>query len=287
MNRRQFLSTGAAGAVSLTAFPYHLFAGETKKSATDRVKLGPKKIELSRLALGTGTHGGGGSSDQTRKLGYKGFADLFRAGYDQGINFWDSADQYGSHTYIREALKSVPREKVVILSKTNSTDAASVKADIDRYRRELGVDYIDVLLLHKMESADWNVKMKGPMDVVSEAVDRGVVRSHGVSCHTIEALRTAAKEPWVEIEFARINPAQAHMDADPATVLSVLKEMKQNGKGVVGMKILGQGDLRSKVDQCLQFALAQNCIDCMTIGSESRAEMEDLLRKIPPASVRG
>ena len=287
MNRRQFLSTSAAGAVSLAAFPYHLFAGETKKSATDRIKLGPKKIELSRLALGTGTHGGGGSSDQTRKLGYKGFADLFRAGYDQGINFWDSADQYGSHTYIREALKSVPREKVVILSKTNSTDAASVKADIDRYRRELGVDYIDVLLLHKMEAADWNVRMKGPMDVVSEAVDRGIIRSHGVSCHTIEALRTAAKEPWVEIEFARINPAQAHMDADPATVLSVLNQMKQNGKGVVGMKILGQGDLRSKVDECLQFALAQNCIDCMTIGSESRAEMEDLLRKIPSASVRG
>jgi aryl-alcohol dehydrogenase-like predicted oxidoreductase len=287
MNRRQFLSTSAAGAVSLAAFPYHLFAGETKKSATDRVKLGPKKIELSRLALGTGTRGGGGNSDQTRKLGYKGFADLFRAGYYQGINFWDSADQYGSHTYIREALKSVPREKVVILSKTNSTDAASVKADIDRYRRELGVDYIDVLLLHKMEAADWNVRMKGPMDVVSEAVDRGIIRSHGVSCHTIEALRTAAKEPWVEIEFARINPAQAHMDADPATVLSVLKQMKQNGKGVVGMKILGQGDLRSKVDECLQFALAQNCIDCMTIGSESRAEMEDLLRKIPSASVRG
>jgi aryl-alcohol dehydrogenase-like predicted oxidoreductase len=287
MNRRQFLSTSAAGAVSLAAFPYHLFAGETKKSATDRIQLGPKKIELSRLALGTGTRGGGGSSDQTRKLGYKGFADLFRAGYYQGINFWDSADQYGSHTYIREALKSVPREKVVILSKTNSTDAASVKADIDRYRRELGVDYIDVLLLHKMEAADWNVRMKGPMDVVSEAVDRGIIRSHGVSCHTIEALRTAAKEPWVEIEFARINPAQAHMDADPATVLSVLKQMKQNGKGVVGMKILGQGDLRSKVDECLQFALAQNCIDCMTIGSESRAEMEDLLRKIPSASVRG
>jgi aryl-alcohol dehydrogenase-like predicted oxidoreductase len=287
MNRRQFLSTGAAGAVSLTAFPYHLFAGDVKKSATDRIKLGPKKIELSRLALGTGTRGSGGSSDQTRKLGYKGFADLFRAGYDQGINFWDSADQYGSHTYIREALKSVPREKVVILSKTNSMTAASVKADIDRFRKELGVDYIDVLLLHKMEAADWNVRMKGPMDVISEAVDRGIIRSHGVSCHTIQALRTAAKEPWVEIEFARINPAQAHMDADPATVLSVLKEMKRNGKGVVGMKILGQGDLRSKADQCLQFALAQNCIDCMTIGSESRAEMEDLLRKIPAASVRG
>ena len=158
-----------------------------------------------------------------------------------------------------------------------------MKADIDRYRRELGVDYIDVLLLHKMEAADWNVRMKGPMDVVSEAVDRGIIRSHGVSCHTIEALRTAAKEPWVEIEFARINPAQAHMDADPATVLSVLQEMKRNGKGVVGMKILGQGAMRARQDDALRFALGTGVLDAFTIGAENIQEQQDLIRRIAAA----
>ena len=77
------------------------------------------------MAMGTGTSGGGGSSNQTRKLGYHGVAELFRAAYDQGVNFWDSADQYGSHTYLREALKTVPRDKVVILTKSNSTTAAA------------------------------------------------------------------------------------------------------------------------------------------------------------------
>ena len=287
MNRRHFLRTGAAGVISLNAFPYHLFAGETKKSATDRVVLGPRKIELSRLAMGTGTHGGNGSSNQTRKLGYQGVAELFRAGYDQGVNFWDSADQYGSHTYLREALKTVPREKVVIITKSTSVAAADMKADIDRFRRELGTDYIDVLLMHKMEAADWNIKMKPCMEVISEAREKGIIRSHGTSCHTLQALKTAAVEPWVEIDFARINPAKVAMDADPETVLSVLKKMKQNGKGVVGMKILAQGALRNKADEALQFALAQDCVDCFTIGSESRAEMEDLLRKIPAASTRG
>ena len=137
-----------AGAISLHRFPYPLFAAAKPKSATDRVLLGPRKIEISRMAMGTGTSGSNGSSNQTRKLGYHGVAELFRAAFDQGINFWDSADQYGSHTYIREALKTVPREKVVILTKTNSTTAAAIKADIDRYRRELGVDQIDILLLH-------------------------------------------------------------------------------------------------------------------------------------------
>jgi 1-deoxyxylulose-5-phosphate synthase len=287
MNRRLFLKSSVLGGYSLANFPHHLFAGTTTKSATDRITLGPRKIQVSRLAMGTGTHGSNGSSNQTRKLGLQGVAELFRAAYDQGINFWDSADQYGSHTYLREALKTVPRDKVVILTKTGSKTPADVKADIDRFRKELGVDQIDVLLMHKMEAADWNVQMKGCMDVISEARDRGLIRSHGVSCHTLQALKTAAAEPWVEIEFARINPAKIAMDAEPEQVLEVLAQMKAAGKGVTGMKILGQGALRNKVDESLQFALAQKSVDCFTIGSESRAEMEDLLHKIPGASTRG
>jgi aryl-alcohol dehydrogenase-like predicted oxidoreductase len=283
MNRRHFLGAAA----SFASFPYHLFAADRKKFASDRVRLGPRKIELSRLAMGTGTHGGGGSSNQTRQLGYKGVADLMRAAYDQGVTFWDAADQYGSHTYLREALKTVPREKVVILTKTNSRTADGVRADLDRYRKELGVDYVDVVLLHAMTAADWNTRLKPCMDVISEAREKGIVRSHGISAHSLPALQAAAKEPWVEIEFARLNPAQLHMDADPQTIVNVLRETKKAGKGVVGMKILGQGDLRGKAAEALQFALAQDCLDCMTIGAESRAEFEDLLKKIPDASVRG
>jgi 1-deoxyxylulose-5-phosphate synthase len=288
MNRRHFLQSTGMGALSLASFPYRLFAGETKKHATDKIMLGPRKIAVSRLAMGTGTVGSGGSSNQTRKLGYTGLAELLRAAYDQGVTFWDAADQYGSHPYLREALKTVPREKVVILTKTNSSNAAEVKADLDRFRRELSTDYIDILLLHCMTDGDWNRTMRGPMEVISEAREKGIVRSHGTSCHTLAALKTAAAEPWVEVDLAKINPAQLHMDSDPRTVLSVLREMKQAGKGVIGMKILGQGGLRHKVDESLQFALTHqpDYFDGFTIGSESRAEMEDLLRKIPAASTR-
>jgi hypothetical protein len=70
-------------------------------------------------------------------------------------------------------------------------------------------------------------------------------------------------------------------------VVSVLKQMKASGKGVIGMKILGQGDLVTKMDEALQFATAQEVLDCFTIGSESRTDLEGLLKKIPAASVRG
>ena len=134
---------------------------------------------------------------------------------------------------------------------------------------------------------DWPERKKGAMAVISEAQEKGIVRTHGTSCHTLGALKAAAASPWVEVDLARINPAQVAMDADPNTVLGVLRQMKTSGKGVIGMKILGAGKLRGKPDEALQFALAQDCVDCFTIGAENIAEMQDLTRKISAASTRG
>lgn len=286
MQRRSFLTTGA-GVVSLNAFPYHLFAGTEKKQASDIVTLGPRKIKLSRLAMGTGTNGGGGSSNQTKKLGLEGVSNMMRTAFDNGINFWDSADQYGTHPHIKESLKKTPREKVVILSKTHASTAAEMKADIDRFRREIGTDYIDILLLHCMMDGNWPDRKKGAMEYISELQEKGIVRTKGVSCHTMAALKTAAITPWVEVDLARLNPAGVAMDAAPGEVIPVLKQMKAAGKGIIGMKIFGAGKLRGKPDECLQYALSQDVLDCFTIGSESPAEMLDIAKKMPAASVRG
>lgn len=283
MNRRQFLGNGA---IAFGSFPHYLFASETKKTAADRVKLGPMRVEVSRLAQGSGTNGAGGSSNQTRKLGLEGLADLWKAAYDNGVTFFDSADQYGTHPHLKLALKGLPREKVAVLTKTHASTEKEMRADLDRFRREIGTDYIDILLLHCMMDDDWPQRKKGAMAVLSEAREKGIVRTHGTSCHTLGALRAAAKNPWVQVDLARINPARIAMDADVPSVLSVLREMKQSGKGVIGMKILGVGRLRNRIDEALQFALAQDCVDSFTIGAENRAEMEDLVGRIPAASVR-
>jgi aryl-alcohol dehydrogenase-like predicted oxidoreductase len=286
MQRRSFVKSGAA-ALSLNAFPYHLFASEKQKHATDRVLLGPRKIQLSRLAMGTGTNGGGGSSNQTKKLGVEGLARLLESAVDNGVTFWDSADQYGTHPYLKAALARVKRDRVVILSKTHASTEEEMKADIDRFRRELNTDYIDILLLHCMMDARWPERKKGAMEYINRLQSDGIVRTKGVSCHTLAALKTAAATGWVEVDLARINPAGVAMDAAPDVVLPVLREMKAAGKGIIGMKIFGAGRLRSRADECLQFALAQDVVDCFTIGSESEEEMKGLLAKIPAASTRG
>ncbi len=291
MDRRHFLRRGslAGGGVVLGAgtFPHHLYALAKEKRAQDIVTLGRTGIQVSRLAQGTGTNGFGKASNQTRKLGLTGFAELLRAGVDQGIRFWDLADQYGTHPHAKEALKTVARDKVVLLTKTHARTEKEMRADLDRFRSELGVDHLDVVLLHCMMSADWPKERAGAMAVLAEAKQKGIVRAHGVSCHDFGALKAAAASEWVEVDLARLNPAGIAMDAPVDQVVSVLAEMKQKGKGIIGMKILGAGGLRTRVDEALQYALASPVLDCFTIGAENRTELEDLLTRIPKASVKG
>jgi len=288
MHRREFLirSATALGATWLTSKSIFKAIAEqplpAKFAAYDAVTLGSTGIKTSRLAMGTGTVGSGGHSHQTA-LGVKGLSDLLLNGYDHGLRFFDAADSYGSHAHVAEALKHVPRDKVTVLSKSWARDAAGMRADLDRFRRELGTDYLDICLMHCMTEADWTNRYRGAMDVLSEAKQKGIVRAHGCSCHSIEALRAAAKSPWVEVDLARINPVGAIMDADPATVVGVLREMKAAGKAVVGMKILGQGALRNRQDEGIKFALSLGLLDAFTIGAESKQEQEDLIRRIAAA----
>jgi predicted aldo/keto reductase-like oxidoreductase len=250
-----------------------------KFSAADTVTLGKTGIQTSLLAMGTGTVGSGHHSHQTA-LGVKGLSDLLLNGYDHGLRFFDSADSYGSHPHVAEALKHVPRDKVTVLTKTWARDPASASADLDRFRRELGTDHIDICLMHCLTEGDWTDRYKGVMDVLSEAKQKGIIRAHGCSCHSIEALRAATKSSWVEVHLVRINPVGAYMDSDPQTVVSVMREMRSAGKGIIGMKILGQGELRNRQDEALRYALSLNLLDAFTIGAETKFEQEDLIRRI-------
>jgi 1-deoxyxylulose-5-phosphate synthase len=290
MLRRDFLhrsSRAAAGvflashslARSLAAIP----PLTQKFAATDTVTLGSTRIKTSRLAMGTGTVGAGKHSHQTA-LGMDGLPRLLLNGYDNGLRFFDAADSYGSHPHVAEALKHVDRSKVTVLTKSWARDPNEMRADLDRFRRELGIEQLDIVLMHCLTEADWTTRYRPVMDVLEEAKQKKVIRAHGCSCHSIEALRAAAKSLWVEVDLARVNPVGAHMDADPDTVVSVLREMKSAGKAIIGMKILGQGALRDRRDEALRFALGLNVLDAFTIGAESIAEQNDLSRRIAAAA---
>jgi predicted aldo/keto reductase-like oxidoreductase len=289
MLRRDFLhrsSRAAAGALlSSSAIVERLAAIPAlprRFTASDTVTLGHTGIQTSRLAMGTGTVGSGHHSHQTA-LGIDGLSRLLLNGYDNGLRFFDAADSYGSHPHVAEALKHVDRTKVTLLTKSWSRTAADMRSDLDRFRKELGADHLDIVLMHCLTESDWTTRYQPVMDVLSEAKQKGIIRAHGCSCHSIEALRAAARSPWVDVDLARINPIGAFMDAQPDTVESVLREMKSSGKAVIGMKILGQGTLRDRQDEALRFALGLGILDAFTIGAESIAEQNDLVTRIAVA----
>jgi 1-deoxyxylulose-5-phosphate synthase len=286
MLRRDFLhrsSRAATGALLASHFLARRLAAipplSERFAATDTVALGNTGIKTSRLAMGTGTVGAGGHSHQTA-LGMDGLPRLLLNGYENGLRFFDAADSYGSHPHVAEALKHVDRSKVTVLTKSWARDPDEMRADLDRFRRELGIEQLDIVLMHCLTEADWTTRYRPVMDALEEAKHKKIIRAHGCSCHSIEALRAAAKSPWVEVDLARVNPLGAHMDADPDTVVSVLREMKAAGKAVLGMKILGQGALRDRQDEALRFALGLNVLDAFTIGAESISEQNDLTRRI-------
>jgi len=287
--RRNFLNSVAGG----SACVYGILQAKAAPSPDPSVQvpLGTTGITLSRIGQGTGMRGGNRQSNHTR-MGFAKLNELFQHDYDHGITFFDLADLYGSHVYFREALRTIPRDKIAILTKLwfrydgepANVSAAfklqSAKMAIQRFRHELSTDYIDVVLLHCLTTPAWEEEMQPYMEALSEAKQSQHIRAVGVSCHNFEALKTAAQCPWVEVILARINPKGVSMDAPVDDVVAVLRQAKANGKAIIGMKIFGEGRLADMRSECIQYAQNLGLLDTMTLGGESTEQMDESLRLI-------
>ncbi|MBI2193975.1 MAG: aldo/keto reductase [Planctomycetes bacterium] len=238
------------------------------------VPLGAAGIQVSELCFGTGTSGWGGHSDQTR-LGKNALIDLLVYGHSLGICFWDSADQYGSHPHVREALRQVGRERVVLTTKTCAATRQEAEKDIARFLRETGTDYLDIVLMHCMTSSGWADERSGVLDALESAKQKGWVRAHGVSCHHFGAFQKAAQNPWVDVVLARINHSGVHMDASVPEIIRVLQSMHARGIGIYGMKVVGAGQLTSDAARAIHFVRELDCVDAIVLGMSSRKQIDE------------
>ena len=254
------------------------------RRASDVIELGPSKVKITRMAVGTGTYGAGKSSNQLRQLGAQGVADMLLYAYENGVTTWDTSDGYGTHAAVKIALKKVPRDKVTIVTKTPDYSAANLKPDLDRFLVEMDTDYIDIVLLHSRVRADLDTLDKPMMDVLFEAKQKKVVRSYGISVHSLEAMQTAAKSTWLEIAMCRINPTGTRMDATPEKVLPLVKALKDAGKGIIAIKVLGEGSLVDSLDEALLYALNKSPAHCFSIGCESKEEFKQNFDRIAKLS---
>jgi len=282
--RRQFLAgTAAAGAAAMAG--RFSFAAETPakiKSGTDIVTLGKSGIKTTVLGIGTGTRGG----SEQRALGTDGFTRLLRHAYDRGIRYIDTADAYRMHGTVREAIKGLPRDKLFIQTKSRAKTAEAAKEDLDRFRKELGIDYLDTVLMHCMSKGSFPTDMRPVMDVLRGAKEKGIARAVGVSCHGFDPLATSADLDWIDVHLVRINPFGDKMDDRPAKVAAQMDEMKKHNHGILGMKIYGETgfDSKQKRLESLKYVLGLGTVQAFTIGFTSPKQIDETLELIEQAT---
>lgn len=285
INRRTFMKT-SAGAFAASLMYSGASRAEVKAlTATTPRALGKTGLTTTLLGMGTGTVSWNKDSAQIR-AGKDVFVDTLVHAYEQGIRYFDLADMYGSHPYMAQAMKkgAMKREELLLLTKTTSKTAAETEADVARFLQETETDYLDVVLLHCMTEGNWNETLAPCMEVLSKAKEKGQIRALGVSCHNLDAMKTAASLDWVDVMLNRINPYGVKMDGTPEEVTAVLRTAHENGKGMLGMKILGEGEIADKIDSSLSFVMGLGCIDSFNIGFLNKENVDDTIRRVALAS---
>ena len=294
ISRRKFLGTITAGTGSILLA--NATSGSIIKPSSDpfqKVKLGNTGIKTSLIGFGTGYTGGNRECNMTRAGKEKGVA-LLRYGWDRGIRMFDGADLYGTHPFIAEALKDKPREDFVLVSKIwvrpggiPEPERPDANIVVDRFRKELNTDYIDIMQIHCMVDTEWTDQQKKQMDILQDLKDKGIIRSHGVSIHSKDALNACVTSPWVDIVHTRLNAyGDAMDDKNPDNVLSIVKKIHDAKKGVIGMKLIGNGNFRNdpeKIEKSLHYVLKSKAVDMMIVGFEEKWQIDNYAERVENA----
>jgi len=311
INRREFIK-GTAAFAGAALISRYAIGSETpavivKKTAIDQVELGKTGLKLSRLGLGLGTRNG----VEQRNLGPDGLKDLIKYAYDQGITGLDTAEAYQTHTMLGQAIKGLPREKLFIQTKISAyggrggrggrrgaaTTPPNNLEKIEGFLKTYDTEYIDSLLIHCQTNPTWDEDNKQLMEDLAKAKEKGYIRSHGISCHSLSATTKAASLDWVDVNLVRINPQGVLMDtaqqqvfaqsgeSDVPAVVEQLKIMRQKKHGIIGMKLIGEGQF-TDIEQrkkSIKWVMQSDIVDAVTIGVKSKAEIDEAIKNINDA----
>jgi aryl-alcohol dehydrogenase-like predicted oxidoreductase len=293
LNRREFLTRSVSAGAGTIVLGKTLFGRvpENKiiiKEPLQQITLGKTGIKTTFLGMGTGFNGWNRSSNITRA----GVAEsIIRQAYEKGIRFFDCADTYGTHSYAAAGLKNFPRDKYCLVTKMwvgqgglPEPDRPDAAVTVDRFRKELKTDYIDLVQIHCMTDGKWTDAQKSFMDSLENLKAKNIIRAHGVSVHSLEAMEAASESDWVDIIHVRINPYGEAMDSKtPSDVVPLIEKLHNSGKGIIGMKLIGNGNFKDdsdKIDNSLKFVLGLGTVDMITVGFEKPEQIDNYLARI-------
>lgn len=282
LSRRNFIRAGVAAGALATSGSLPLRAATD--AATEWVTLGRSNVKVTRLAFGTGTHGG----RVQQALGQEDFTRLVRYAYDRGIRFFETSESYGqSQQMLGAALKGLPRDSYRLMSKVTTYDGGNPAARLDQLLKNSDTDYFDVMLLHWQHTSTWPEDTKRWQAAIHEAQHKQKIVGRGASVHGLPALRRVPADEWLDIGMIRCNQTGVDTDAEDYSMdaignvpedVSYIRKTKQAGKGVISMKLAGEGRFdHAQRQKAMRFAFRHAGVDCVTVGYKSKAEIDEAI----------
>lgn len=230
--------------------------------------LGKTGIEVSRLCFGGLVIG-----PLQVNLPVDEGAEIIRTAMELGVNFIDTAELYGTYPHIRQAIKITGR-KPVIATKSYAYTAQGAAESVEKARRELDVDVIDIFLMHEQESRLTLQGHREAYEYYLNAKEKGIIRAVGVSTHNIEVVEAAAEMPEIEVVHPLINISGIGIgDGTIDQMLAAVKKAYDAGTGIYSMKALGGGNLLNSYQQCMDFVLGIPYIHSIAMGMQSPEEV--------------
>jgi aryl-alcohol dehydrogenase-like predicted oxidoreductase len=284
-SRRDFLKTGIAAGTLASVGSLPLEAA--RSTATDTVTLGKSNVRVTRLAFGTGSNNG----HVQAALGQEQFTRLIHYAYDKGIRFFETAEAYATPAMLGEALKGIPRDSYVLMNKVTTDPGVDPLKRFDDMRKVSRTEYFDIMLLHWQHTPNWVADTAHWQDGIQQAQEKKVILSRGASVHGLPALRQMPGNKWLEVAMIRMNHTGTRMDGpipDDGNlghvdeVVAHVKQVKQDGMGVVSMKLCGDGTFTRHEDRAaaMKFAFRNAGVDCVTVGFKSPAEVDEAIANL-------
>ena len=218
-----------------------------------RIVLGRTGLTVSKLVFGTIPLGGTGWRKDPAVAPKEAGKILARA-HELGVDWWDTAENYGTHPHVAEGLRLVDRSKVVISTKTPKKSYEDAKRRISQSLEELGTDYIDIYFLHFVNTMEEFKARSGALRALLEAKDEGLIRHVGLSTHRAEVARAMAGVPEIDVVLATVNKTGKNLSSPRDLMIESLSKAYESGKGIGIMKVLAYGDVtvREGLEFCKQ-----------------------------------
>ena len=229
-------------------------------------KLGNTGLNVSRIAFGT-------IPFKLLEYSVEDGANLLVAAAEQGINFFDLAEIYGTYGHMREALRHI-NQPIIVASKSTAKTADEMQASISKALDETGLDRIDIFKLHGVDSLEDLEVRKPAWEALLKAKSDGLVRVVGFSTHSCKVVEQIADWPEVEVILAVLNQGlRGVLEGSMAEMHQAIKRAHEAGKGIYLMKVFAGGNLFASARQALEFALGLPEVDSVAVGMQSVEEI--------------